>query len=64
MRKFVAGYLVPMVHALGLAGMALALADKNIRVNALAPGTIATELAAKAMLTNDEAKKRSCAARP
>ena len=37
--------------------MALALADKNIRVNAVAPGTIATELAAQAVLTSDEAKK-------
>jgi len=38
--------------------MALALADKNIRVNAVAPGTIATELAAKAVLTSEEAKNR------
>ena len=38
--------------------MALALADKNIRVNAVAPGTIATELAAKAVLTSDEAKAK------
>jgi NAD(P)-dependent dehydrogenase (short-subunit alcohol dehydrogenase family) len=38
--------------------MALALADKNIRVNAVAPGTIATELAAKAVLTSEEAKHR------
>jgi NAD(P)-dependent dehydrogenase (short-subunit alcohol dehydrogenase family) len=38
--------------------MALALADKGIRVNAVAPGTIATELAAKAVLTSDEAKRR------
>ncbi|MCZ8092558.1 MAG: SDR family oxidoreductase [Acidovorax sp.] len=38
--------------------MALALADKNIRVNAVAPGTIATELAAKAVLTSDEAKSK------
>ena len=38
--------------------MALALADKNIRVNAVAPGTIATELAAKAVLTSDEAQAR------
>jgi NAD(P)-dependent dehydrogenase (short-subunit alcohol dehydrogenase family) len=36
--------------------MALALADKGIRVNAVAPGTIATELAAKAVLTSEEAK--------
>jgi NAD(P)-dependent dehydrogenase (short-subunit alcohol dehydrogenase family) len=38
--------------------MALALADKNIRVNAVAPGTIATELAAKAVLTSDDARNR------
>jgi glucose 1-dehydrogenase len=38
--------------------MALALADKNIRVNGVAPGTIATELAAKAVLTSEEAKAR------
>ncbi len=38
--------------------MALALADKNIRVNAVAPGTIATELAAQAVLTSDEAKHK------
>ena len=38
--------------------MALALADKGIRVNAVAPGTIATELAAKAVLTSDAARER------
>jgi glucose 1-dehydrogenase len=38
--------------------MALSLADKNIRVNGVAPGTIATELAAKAVLTSEEAKAR------
>ena len=38
--------------------MALALAPHNIRVNAVAPGTIATELAAKAVLTSDEAKAK------
>ena len=38
--------------------MALALADKGIRVNAVAPGTIATELAAKAVLTSEDAKKK------
>jgi len=38
--------------------MALALADSGIRVNAVAPGTIATELAAKAVLTSDEARAR------
>jgi len=38
--------------------MALAMADKGIRVNAVAPGTIATELAAKAVLTSEEAKQR------
>ena len=38
--------------------MALALADQGVRVNAVAPGTIATELAAKALLTSEEAKAR------
>jgi glucose 1-dehydrogenase len=38
--------------------MALALADQKIRVNGVAPGTIATELAAKAVLTSEEAKAR------
>ena len=38
--------------------MALALADHGIRVNAVAPGTIATELARSAVLTSDEAKAR------
>ena len=38
--------------------MALALADHGIRVNAVAPGTIATELAAKAVLTSEDAKAR------
>lgn len=38
--------------------MALALADKGIRVNAVAPGTIATELAAQAVLTSDDARAK------
>jgi NAD(P)-dependent dehydrogenase (short-subunit alcohol dehydrogenase family) len=38
--------------------MALALADDNIRVNAVAPGTIATELARKAVLTNEAARHK------
>jgi len=38
--------------------MALALAEHGIRVNGVAPGTIATELAARAVLTSDEAKAR------
>lgn len=38
--------------------MALSLADKGVRVNAVAPGTIATELAQKAVLTSEEAKAR------
>jgi NAD(P)-dependent dehydrogenase (short-subunit alcohol dehydrogenase family) len=38
--------------------MALALADKGVRVNAVAPGTIATELATRAVLTSEEAKHR------
>jgi len=36
--------------------MALSLADKGIRVNAVAPGTIATEMAAKAVLGSEEAR--------
>ncbi|MCB1995454.1 MAG: SDR family oxidoreductase [Burkholderiaceae bacterium] len=38
--------------------MALSLADMGIRVNAVAPGTIATELAKNAVLTSDEARTR------
>ena len=38
--------------------MALALADRGVRVNAVAPGTIATELAKAAVLTSDEARQR------
>ncbi len=38
--------------------MSLALADKGIRVNAVAPGTIATELARAAVLTSEDAKAR------
>ncbi len=38
--------------------MALALADRGVRVNAVAPGTIATELARKAVLGSEEAKAR------
>lgn len=38
--------------------MALALADKGVRVNAVAPGTIATELAAQAVLTSEEARQK------
>ena len=38
--------------------MALALADHGIRVNAVAPGTIATELARSAVLGSDEARAR------
>jgi NAD(P)-dependent dehydrogenase (short-subunit alcohol dehydrogenase family) len=38
--------------------MALALVDKGIRVNAVAPGTIATELAKNAVLTSDDARAR------
>lgn len=36
--------------------MALSLADKGVRVNAVAPGTIATEMAAKAVLGSEEAR--------
>jgi len=38
--------------------MALALVDRGIRVNAVAPGTIATELARKAVLSSAEAKEK------
>ncbi len=38
--------------------MALALVDHGIRVNGVAPGTIATELARQAVLTSEEAKAR------
>ncbi|MCZ2290666.1 MAG: SDR family oxidoreductase, partial [Burkholderiales bacterium] len=38
--------------------MALSLAERGVRVNAVAPGTIATELAAQAVLTSDEARQR------
>jgi NAD(P)-dependent dehydrogenase (short-subunit alcohol dehydrogenase family) len=38
--------------------MALALADKGIRVNAVGPGTIATELSKNAVLTSDAARAR------
>ena len=38
--------------------MALALAPYNIRVNAVAPGTISTELAVRAVLTSQEAKTK------
>jgi NAD(P)-dependent dehydrogenase (short-subunit alcohol dehydrogenase family) len=38
--------------------MALSLADQGVRVNAVAPGTIATELARSAVLTSDEARAR------
>ena len=44
--------------------MALALADRGIRVNAVAPGTIATELAQKAVLGSAEAKERILARTP
>lgn len=38
--------------------MSLALADKGIRVNAIGPGTIGTELARNAVLGNEEARRR------
>ncbi|HPZ57241.1 MAG TPA: SDR family oxidoreductase, partial [Ottowia sp.] len=38
--------------------MALALADQDVRVNAVGPGTIGTELAAKAVLTSEEARNK------
>ncbi|HWH72766.1 MAG TPA: SDR family NAD(P)-dependent oxidoreductase [Methylibium sp.] len=44
--------------------MALALADRGVRVNAVAPGTIATELAAQAVLTSEAARARILARTP
>ena len=44
--------------------MALSLADFNIRVNAVGPGTIATELARVAVLTSPEAAERILARTP
>ncbi len=38
--------------------MAIALAPHGIRVNAIGPGTIATEMARKAVLGSDEAKRK------
>jgi NAD(P)-dependent dehydrogenase (short-subunit alcohol dehydrogenase family) len=38
--------------------MALALVDQRVRVNAVAPGTIATELAKAAVLTSEESRQR------
>jgi glucose 1-dehydrogenase len=38
--------------------MALALIDKGVRVNAVAPGTIATDLARNSVLTSDAARQR------
>jgi NAD(P)-dependent dehydrogenase (short-subunit alcohol dehydrogenase family) len=38
--------------------MALALADQGVRVNAVAPGTIATEMARSAVLTSEESRHR------
>ena len=38
--------------------MSLALAPHQIRVNAIGPGTIATELARKAVMGSDEARRR------
>jgi len=38
--------------------MALGLVDRGIRVNAVAPGTIATDLARDAVLTSDDARQR------
>jgi glucose 1-dehydrogenase len=38
--------------------MSLALADKGIRVNAIGPGTIGTELARNAVLGNEDSRRR------
>ena len=44
--------------------MALALADHGIRVNGVGPGTIATELARRAVLGSDTARRRSLSRTP
>ena len=44
--------------------MALALAEHGIRVNAVGPGTIATELAAQAVLTSEAARQKIMARTP
>lgn len=44
--------------------MALALAEHGVRVNAVAPGTIATELAAQAVLTSEAARQKIMARTP
>jgi NAD(P)-dependent dehydrogenase (short-subunit alcohol dehydrogenase family) len=44
--------------------MGLSLADKGIRVNAIGPGTIATELAKNAVLGSDEARRKIMARTP
>lgn len=38
--------------------MALSLAPHRVRVNAIGPGTIATELARKAVMASEEARRR------
>ena len=38
--------------------MAISLADRGIRVNAIGPGTIATELAKRAVLSDDAARRK------
>ena len=50
------GAIVNMSSVNGV--MALSLADHGIRVNAVAPGTIATELAKNAVLGSEEARAR------
>ena len=44
--------------------MALALAEHGVRVNAVGPGTIATELAAQAVLTSEAARQKIMARTP
>jgi NAD(P)-dependent dehydrogenase (short-subunit alcohol dehydrogenase family) len=48
-----------IVHMSSVNGaMAIPLADKHIRVNAVGPGTIATELARAAVLTSEDSRQR------
>jgi NAD(P)-dependent dehydrogenase (short-subunit alcohol dehydrogenase family) len=44
--------------------MALALADKNVRVNAVGPGSIMTDLLRKAVMGNEAARKKLLARTP
>jgi len=44
--------------------LALGLADRGVRVNAVAPGTIATEMALASVLSDEEARRRAMSRTP